>query len=140
MNLRRAVWLPPDGDNRLIHFQQDLARLLARPDWEAVPAHLELTHPEVPPDGAVSLGNWVERSGESVLEGRDSHGTVGVFRFGPDGVTLSTEERLLLPVAPAWVWTKGRLATLERVDTGRPGFILWSWQNQRGWKAALPRA
>jgi len=129
MNLRH-VWLPPDGDPRLVRLQEDAAAALGLPGQAAVPPHLVLEPGQVPP-GPLTLGTWEPRDGELVLPVAGPGGDLGSLRFGLPWTGTRPEA---LPPVPAGVWTRGRLGTLE-VETV-PGGVLWSWSKLSGWKSA----
>lgn len=137
MNLRRRVWLPPDGDVRLIRFQEDLAARIGRPGETSIPPYLQLAPGRIP-RGAVTVEGWGLDGLEPVLGARDADGPVGVVRFGLPWPTPAPHP---LPGPPSWSWSKGRLADLV-VETpdGGPGFVLWSWENPCGWRSDQPRA
>lgn len=137
MNLKRSAWLPPDGDSRLVRFQQDLSAWGGWSEQPALPPHLELLVGEGRPAGFVGTGGWVLREGEPVVEGFDSLGTVGVFHFGfPSGQPWVLET---LPPPPALTWTKGTTAVLAAEWPQDPSFVLWSWESRRGWKGGPPK-
>jgi hypothetical protein len=138
MNLRQRVWLPPDGDSRLVRFQETLARACGVDPATLVPPYLALLGSEGP-WGPVRAGAW-DRSPqeEPVLGATDDRGPVGFFRFDlPPGQEIPTTS---LPPPPAWIWTRGRTATLVlETPQGDRRFILWSWESLAGWRADRPR-
>lgn len=136
MNQKRHVWLPPDGDVRLVRFQQELAAGLGLTNGVSLPPYLELRSPAGRPSGEVRLGGWALVDGEPVLEASDDIGTVGPLRFSLGAVTVGLAD---LHRPPDWRWTRGLTATLEIVPTGDPAFILWTWANRRGWKSFRPK-
>ncbi len=138
MNLVRRVWLPPDGDNRLVRFQEELARTVGRA-WTAVPPHVVLESGERAPEGWVAPGSWSWDGGQLVLEAWDAGGRVGAFWFGPPGLPGDEPPRMDLPPPPPWRWTRGRLGFLDvTMPSDDPDFVLWTWRSLRCWKSALP--
>lgn len=138
MNLRRKVWLPPDGDSRLIRFQEALATEFSRLEWAAVPPYVHLE--ERNPHGPVVPGAWVLEAGVPVLEARDEAGLVGVFRFGLPGSPWSAQEFSRLPPPPSWKWERGRLAVLDlTIPRDDAVFALWSWESLTGWRSDRPK-
>lgn len=134
MNQKRQVWLPPDGDVRLVRFQQELAEHLGLINGVSLPPHLELPSPTGRPSGEVRLGDWTFYNGEPVLEAWDDKGAVGMVRFSL-AQTATSPGLVDLPRPPDWRWTRGVIATLEITHTGDPSFILWTWTSRRGWKS-----
>jgi len=138
MNLSHRVWLPPDGDRRLVRFQDDLVRKTGRMELAAVPPFVHLDYPDRIPVGPVEAGSWRLDDGQPILEAHDSRGPVGVFRFGlADGQPWTEDEVASLPPLP-WRWTRGRFAVLE-FSQPDPWFALWSWQWLGGWRSDRPK-
>ncbi len=140
MNQKRRVWLPPDGDPRLIRFQQEAAARFGLTDGATLPAHLEVSGETGRPSGPVETGGWIVREGEPVLEARDALGVVGVFRFGLPAGAWRPEDRSALPAPPGLSWVRGMTAVLsvERPH-GDDSFVLWTWESRSGWKADPPK-
>lgn len=132
MNVRR-VWLPPDGDRRLVRLQEAVGEALGRPGMAAIPPHLVLDVGQTV-TGPLSLGPWALVEGEVALPVREPRGTVGWLRLGLAWDGTGAEG---LPPVPQDAWTRGRLGTLTWEPV--PGGVLWSWSDLAGWKAALPR-
>lgn len=140
MNQKRRVWLPPDGDPRLIRFQQEAASRAGVAEGAILPAHLELTVGDGRPAGPVETGGWILHEEEPVLEARDALGRVGFFRFGLPAGARGTAIFPGLPDPPALCWTRGVTAVLSvEKPRGDDSFVLWSWESRRGWKADLPK-
>lgn len=140
MNLKRRVWLPPDGDPRLVRFQQDASWSLGLFDGVPAPPHLALSVERPRPTGPVESGDWVFTDEGAVLAAFDAVGPIGRFQLGlpPDPRDESTL-RSLLPPPPRWRWTCGVTAILElRWPLGDPSFTEWSWASRRGWRADRP--
>lgn len=140
MNIKRAVWLPPDGDPRLVRFQQDLARLVGLVDGAPLPPHIERLSVDRP-RGVVFFGPWTVVDHEPTLEAWDEGGQFGLVRFGLlDGRRWAAADLAGLPPPPDWRWTKGVTAHLTvRLPEGDPSFTLWSWAARRGWKGDPPK-
>ncbi len=79
MNLIRRVWLPPDGDSRLVRFQEELARRANRWEWTAVPPFVHLDNDVEIPVGPVETGSWLLDEGQPVLQALDSGRVDGSF-------------------------------------------------------------
>lgn len=138
MNLRFWVWLPPDGDVRLVRFQQSVANALGHGGLALVPPYLRLDVPGRFPVGPVRVGSWVI-DGDPVLEALDDEGSLGRFRFN---LPVPKEPSAILercPPAPGWSWTRGRTAWLVLDGCEDGSFALWSWESLSGWKQPLPR-
>lgn len=132
MNLRRKVWLPPDGDSRLLHFQEDCAALAGAWEAAAVPPYLALDLRG--PSGPIRCGAW-RFDDDPGLEASDDLGFLGIFRLALPGSPLFAHPERL-PPAPPWRWTKGRLGFLVLDQPlGDASFLLWSWESLTGWKA-----
>lgn len=142
MNIQRSVWLPPDGDPRLVRFQQELSRLVGLPEGAPLPPHLHLSSSMGRPEGVVFLGGWVLSEGEPVVEAWDEEGQIGVVRFSLfRDKPWTTPDLAGLPPPPSWRWTKGVKASLHMsFPDGGNSFILWSWESRRGWKSGQPKA
>lgn len=133
------VWLPPDGDARLVRFQADVALATGHPEAEILPPYLPCESPAWRPSGPLRLGTWGLTAGVPVLEVWDSSGPVGALRFVLDGEPpWSAGELEQLPSPPSWTWTRGRLATLT-IERSPDGVILWSWAQISGWKSNQPK-
>jgi len=141
MNLIRRVWLPPDGDSRLVRFQETLARVAARLELAAVPPFVHLDSSVRDPAGPVEAGPWRLDRDQPVLDALDAEGLIGVFRFGlPSRQGWSEEDLALLPPPPVWKWTRGRLAVMElTLPQGDAWVALWSWKILSGWRSERPR-
>ena len=139
MNLIRNVWLPPDGDSRLVRFQESLVHETGRMEWAALPPFLVLSSPDRSPVGHVEVDAWILADGQPLLEARDSEGRLGEFFLGlPFPRPWSESELATLPRPPNLVWIRGRLARLE-LDWNDDACAVWSWTSLRGWKPALPK-
>ena len=141
MNRRPTVWLPPDGDSRLVRFQAAAAGALGIPGLVSMPPYLELTVPGRVPIGAVFLGGWRWESGTFIMAARDDLGSPGVFRMGLGPGRVWNESDLgKLPLTPGWSWTRGRTAWVTVEDRPGPGaFVLWSWEGLSGWRSDHPK-
>ena len=141
MNLRVKVWLPPDGDPRLVRLQQAAAESLGCPGRVGVPPYLDLGPGGIRPEGSVETGAWGIDKAELVLEARDSAGPVGLFRFGlAVGGPNPSGQLDRLPAAPCWKWTRGRTGILAVETAAGPGtVILWTWESLSGWKPDRPK-
>lgn len=141
MNLIRRVWLPPDGDSRLVRFQEELARRANRWEWTAVPPFVHLDNDVEIPVGPVETGSWLLDEGQPVLQALDSGRSMGVFRFGLASTRPLIESDLAgLPAPPSWKWTHGRLGVLElTLPQDDAAFALWTWTSLRGWKSGLSK-
>lgn len=138
MNQTCSTWLPPDGDVRLVRFQQDVARSVGLPDGLPGPGYLGLLGRT--PTGRLVCGDWTHLEGEPVLEAHDSQGLVGYFHLALGGARpWENADLSALPPAPEWAWNRGVLADLTCEDSDA-SFVLWSWSNRRGWKADSPKA
>jgi hypothetical protein len=136
MNLRQRVWLPPDGDNRLVRLQDSLARACGTDPMTLVPPFLALKAEGVPV-GPLRTGDWRwSADGPLGLGAFDSRGPVGLFVFDLEAV----DAEVAFPLAPGWTWTRGRVATLV-LTAPRQGrnYRLWSWEGLSGWKSDHPR-
>lgn len=118
------VWLPPDGDHRLLRLQDAVAEVLGS-QGAALPPYLPLGRV---PLGRLLLEDWV-RLPELGLAVRDEEGPLGALRFGLPWVDEG------LPAVPSWSWVKGRLVDLV-IEGESP--VVWTWKNPAGWRA-LPK-
>jgi len=136
MNLKQRVWLPPDGDSRLVRFQEEVARLTGRIEAGGPPPHLSCAPPDRVPDGPLRLASWQREQGVPVLRTTDDRGCPGALHF----VFLSDRpwtdfEMGRLPPPPAWVWTRGRIAWLDLDVSDEGTVVLWSWTEFSGWRS-----
>ena len=133
-----TVWLPPDGDSRLVRFQEAVALATGRSEAGVLPPHLPCGASRVP-SGPLTLGSWAWEAGLPHLEAWDTWGLVGCFRFVlPGGPPWLDPDRERLPAPPSLVWNRGRLAVL-RVHRSEDGVVLWSWESVSGWKSDRPK-
>jgi len=138
MNLSRRVWLPPDGDRRLVRFQDDLVCKTGRMELAAVPPYVHLDPADRIPVGPVEAGSWRLDAGQPVLDALDSRGLLGVFRFGLAWGPVWADDDLASLPPLRWRWSRGRFAVLE-LSQPDPWFALWSWKWQGGWRSGPPK-
>jgi len=140
MNRRFRVWVPPDGDSRLVRFQAIVAECTGRIELVALPPHLSCEAPGRVPSGPLRLGTWTWVQGVPAIETFDALGSPGSLYLGlPPGRPWTQAEASALPPVPPLAWTRGRLAVLNLEWTG-DRFALWSWEEPCGWRSDRPTA
>lgn len=127
MKKSRWVWLPPQGDVRLLRFQEDVALkvgdtfrafppLLMAPENTPFPTKTELVE--------ISLGKWLPREEGPYLEGPLPGLKFWLGWKAPEDWTVFS--------VPPYTWQTGRIAyfTWEPAGNG----LFWSFSSWRPWR------
>lgn len=132
------IWLPPEGDHRLLHFQQDLGRQWKDPAFQVIFPYLSGDPgAEWPPSILeVELKGW-KRNSEGLFLETNVPGWLFRMAF-PLAVPETALDPARLPPPPVQGWTRGRLGLLE-LETSDESWsqVIWKLTRVRPWRPPL---